>query len=367
MSKGYCVVTTFISSVNDFQCYYVTRVRYLIVKGSRGNIARATADPSKFLSCLFAFVPSRPIAAMHPQELLAQAQQGNPKVIAAILNHALKPRGIMAQVARQDQCLYILLEAIAVPPEAEAIALVSTLLHQLNAQSIETAVIHGQRTGDKSVAWKQEILLHAEAPAPTTSAFDVTQTADSSPINPAAPAATQPLFAPEAIEPVIAPMSPIEAQLREDPQPLEGSEMTNLQPNPWNEPTPAASLASVAIPIAAPAVAISLPRGPEAIAAVQSAPSPKLEEVLRRPEAVVLLLFVSVLILWQAYLDLTESAWEGSDVALSSTALAERLGVSRTTIYRRKNSADFGAWSQALDPDGIAWVYVTPKFIPALM
>ena len=282
---------------------------------------------------------------MHPQELLAHAQQGNPKVIAAILNHALKPRGIVAQVARRETCLYVLLQAIAIPPEAEAIALVSTLLHQLEVKPIETVAIRGQRTGDKSVAWRQEILLHAQPPAPPTFALDVTQTADPSPTNPVAltadpapimPAAALAIIEPEAIQPV------------------------TLQPNPWDEPA-----ATSTAPMPASTAAVAPGSELEAIAPAQSLESLKLEAVLRRPEAVVLLLFVSMLILWQAYLDLTESDWEESDVVLSSSALANRLGVSRSTIYRRKNKADFGAWTQTLDPDGMAWMYVMPQFVPA--
>jgi len=362
---------------------------------------------------------------MHSQELLAQAQQGNPKVIAAILNHALKPRGITAQVARRETCLYVLLRAIAVPPKAEAIALVFKLLHQLDAKPIETISIHGQRTGDKSIAWKQEILLRTERPAPPTFAFDVTQTADPSPTNPGAPAAdsspilpvpTKPVpeaveleLVPEAVELEleVAPVSPLEVlasvtqpldaqpldaqpvdaqpvdaqpvdaqPLDADAQPLDAqpvdalNAVNSLAPNPWDEPTAALVEAQKGSLEPTPNVAAPSSYGENAIASTsltRDLPSPKLEEVLRRPEAVVLLLFVTVLILWQAYLDLTESAWEDADIALSSEALAQRLGVSRATIYRRKNKEDFSAWTQTLDPEGIAWMYVTPKFIPALM
>lgn len=310
---------------------------------------------------------------MHSQELLAQAQQGNPKVIAAILNHALKPRGIVAQVARRETCLYVLLGAIAVPPKAEAIALVSALLHQLDAKPIKKIAIHGQRTGDKSVAWRQEIPLHLEPLDPPTFAFDVTQTTDPSPTDPVAlstdpsptaPVSDQPVS--DAMEAEVAPVLSLETPSHVA-QSLEASDAVDrLSPNPWDDPTEvvnAAQTGSLADGIT--------PSGwvAEAIAPVptKDLPPPRIEEVLRRPEAVVLLLFVSVLILWQAYLDLTESAWEDADIAISSQALAYRLGVSRATIYRRKNQEDFSAWTQTLDPEGIAWVYVTPKFIPALM
>lgn len=42
---------------------------------------------------------------------------------------------------------------------------------------------------------------------------------------------------------------------------------------------------------------------------------------------------------------------------LSGNQLAKRLGVSESTVRRRKDKPDFSEWSKSLDSDGIAWNY----------
>ncbi len=42
---------------------------------------------------------------------------------------------------------------------------------------------------------------------------------------------------------------------------------------------------------------------------------------------------------------------------LSGNQLAKRLGVSESTVRRRKDKSDFSEWSRSLDSDGIAWNY----------
>ncbi|TVQ17197.1 MAG: hypothetical protein EA367_18205, partial [Leptolyngbya sp. DLM2.Bin15] len=86
--------------------------------------------------------------------------------------------------------------------------------------------------------------------------------------------------------------------------------------------------------------------------------------VFNRPEAVVLLLFVTVLLLWQAYQSLISDA--APDGSLTVRELARRLDVNPSTINRRKNQNDFPAWSQFLDPVGIAWIYTDGVFLPQL-
>lgn len=80
-------------------------------------------------------------------------------------------------------------------------------------------------------------------------------------------------------------------------------------------------------------------------------------DLLKRPEAVVLILFSVLLILWDTYLALLDEE-EGS-MALSSRQLAERLGTTAKVLRRRKSQPAFSEWTQQLDPDGIAWVYST--------
>lgn len=101
---------------------------------------------------------------------------------------------------------------------------------------------------------------------------------------------------------------------------------------------------------------------PEPIKEPAPSPSPELQSWLQKPEALVLVLFSVVFVLWQAYISLLdEVAPQGS---LSNRALAERLGVSPTTLRQRRAAEDFPQWSQALDPDGISWAYQKGVFVP---
>lgn len=110
-----------------------------------------------------------------------------------------------------------------------------------------------------------------------------------------------------------------------------------------------------------PQVAEALDQSPDSSTSAEGI-SPQEETLLQRPESVILLIFVSIFMIWQLYVDLMEEvAPEGS---LSGRALAQRLNVSRSTISRRKEREDFGDWSQQLDPDEIAWVYRNGAFYP---
>ncbi len=93
-----------------------------------------------------------------------------------------------------------------------------------------------------------------------------------------------------------------------------------------------------------------------------SSTTDKPNRLLDRPEAVVLLLFVAVVLVWQAYLSLIdEVAPSGS---LTTRQLARRLEVKASAINRRKELQNFSEWTQFLDPDNIAWIYEAGVFVP---
>jgi len=81
------------------------------------------------------------------------------------------------------------------------------------------------------------------------------------------------------------------------------------------------------------------------------------QSLLQRPEAIVLLAWLSMLVVWQLYLALATDEEIPGDQILSNRKLAKRLGVHTRTLSRRRHRPDFSAWSQDLDPEGIAWVY----------
>ncbi len=53
----------------------------------------------------------------------------------------------------------------------------------------------------------------------------------------------------------------------------------------------------------------------------------------------------------------TQTSPESSDPICSTASLAERLKVTSQAITRRRMKTDFGQWTQAQDPEGIAWNY----------
>ncbi|MFM7424429.1 MAG: hypothetical protein ACKO7W_05445 [Elainella sp.] len=84
-------------------------------------------------------------------------------------------------------------------------------------------------------------------------------------------------------------------------------------------------------------------------------------DLLKRPEAVVLLIFAALFVLWDTYLDLLD---EAGSTTLSSRQLAQRLGTTAKILRLRKRQPDFSEWTRRLDPDGIAWIYQGGIYAP---
>jgi hypothetical protein len=242
-----------------------------------------------------------------PQDILTLAKQGHPKVIAAIMNHSTKQRNIKTQVVRKESCLYVLLEADWVPDQQAMVDFVRDGIEKLKVEPIKTIKVFGRQMGDNSVAWNQEIQLEKNSSSTYSEASTVTQS-------------TQPFSTSPSPDPVqaIAPAPPV------------------IQEPASGEIAPVSTDTTIQ----------------------------ESQNLLRRPEAVVLVIFVSVVLLWQLYLALIEEvAPEGY---LSSYQLAQRLGVSASTVRRRKTRDDFSAWTQSLDPEGIAWAYSGGAYVPTI-
>jgi len=90
------------------------------------------------------------------------------------------------------------------------------------------------------------------------------------------------------------------------------------------------------------------------------------QSLLQRPEAIVLLAWLSMLVVWQLYLALATDEEIPGDQSLSNRKLAKRLGVHPRTLSRRRHRSDFSGWSQDLDPQGIAWTYEGGGYAPVL-
>lgn len=91
------------------------------------------------------------------QQIIELAQQGNPKAISHLLNQSLKPRGIQARVQFTEGYLKIVLESSQVPDHQKMVSFIQKKLMKLQVKSIKTLKIYGRQSGEKSVAWMQEL------------------------------------------------------------------------------------------------------------------------------------------------------------------------------------------------------------------
>jgi hypothetical protein len=97
----------------------------------------------------------------NPRELL---KQGDPQAIASTINRTLKPKGINAEVTRDNGCLHIILESGKVPDQMVLVDFIRTGMTKLGLESIHTVKVYGRRTGDDSSAWQEEIELMPTSP-----------------------------------------------------------------------------------------------------------------------------------------------------------------------------------------------------------
>ena len=96
---------------------------------------------------------------MTQQNLRELLKQGDPKAIASSINRTLKPKGINADVTRDNGCLHIILEADKVPDQMVLVDFIRTGMTKLGLESIHTVKVYGRRTGEGSPAWEDEIDL----------------------------------------------------------------------------------------------------------------------------------------------------------------------------------------------------------------
>ena len=104
---------------------------------------------------------------MKPEDVLAIARQGHPKVIEAIINHTTKPHGISVRVARRQRALYILIEGEAAIQQAAVVTFVEASLYKLQLQTITSAVVYGRQRGQASINWSEKLVIDPPiAPSP---------------------------------------------------------------------------------------------------------------------------------------------------------------------------------------------------------
>lgn len=231
--------------------------------------------------------------------LLPLIKQGDPAAIATLINRSLQAHGAVVQVQRRQDCLHVLLESGILPAQPVAIAFVYDSLRLLGIESIQTVTVYGRQIGDRLPSWQRTISLKTHHMSNDMSDDRSRPTAEF-------------MEKPDRLEnmtdaPLTAPESGSES----------GSESGTLQTPP---------------------------------------------NILQRPEAIVLLIFCSIILFWETYQSLME---EIEPVRLSSSQLAHRLNTSRRAVRTMQRQDNFSLWTSRLDPDGIAWVYRRGLYRPA--
>lgn len=262
---------------------------------------------------------------MEPQDILA-SEPVNPQAIATHINRLLNPKGITAQVEQSEHHLQVLLASAQPLNQQATVAFICRRVESFNIKPIATITIAACQPGQEVVAWSQEIQrfspVFAVQPTPSTLPTDrpVTHPSDS-------------------------PDPHFELASREPASSVDAAIVSAT-------PEPSAELATLSSPSHAmePATASPSPSGEP------------LPDWLQRPEAVILIIFASLFLLWDFYLDLVGEI--DGDRPLSAQELSRRLGVTSSTISRRKERFNFSEWSQDLDPDGVAWIYQDGLFLP---
>ena len=101
---------------------------------------------------------------MTQQNARELAKQGDPNVIANVLNRSLQPKGITAIVTRSEGYLHIILESATVPNQKALVNFIQQGLEKLELETIHTVNIYGQETDADVHAWEDEIQLAPNLP-----------------------------------------------------------------------------------------------------------------------------------------------------------------------------------------------------------
>ncbi|WP_448561831.1 hypothetical protein [Trichothermofontia sp.] len=99
---------------------------------------------------------------MTQPNLVALAQQGNPRAIAALVNQHLQPQGIQARVTVKSGNLHLLLESKAVPDRHTHLEQITHLFLENQIHAFATVMVYGRKQGEKQPAWQDRVDLTAD-------------------------------------------------------------------------------------------------------------------------------------------------------------------------------------------------------------
>jgi uncharacterized glyoxalase superfamily protein PhnB len=215
---------------------------------------------------------------MSQPDVLELAKQGNPRAIAAIVNHLAKPYHITAKATRQEDCLHILLESEQAISQPTAVALIYKIVSSLKSESIRAIRVYGRQVGEKAATWYEEISL-------------ITPEAD----------------LPGELEQNSSPEAPESEEIIQADVPV--SESSIMAQN--NEPTFSIAPEQVELPATLPANPEEAETAsPEEMTETDIDQSDQSETIalLQKPESFILITFALVWLLWETYMSFMSEA-----------------------------------------------------------
>lgn len=107
------------------------------------------------------------------------AKQGDPKVIESIINRSLQPKGIDAEVTRDNDDLDIMLDGDQIPNRDSLMKFIRNGMVGLGTESIYTVRVYGRKRGDAAPDWTDQIVL--KTPPDTSDSFSLDDDLDAMP------------------------------------------------------------------------------------------------------------------------------------------------------------------------------------------
>ena len=262
-------------------------------------------------------------------ETLELARTGDPEAIATILHEALVNHQIRVHLDCPSAHLDVYLRSEVSPDYAQTFPVVQQTLRHLNCDLIRTVTVSGGIRGEVEPQWHDtftvQTVIFLKPIRPPHDAITTTETIVSSLL---------------------------------DAFPDRAEAMATASGGAAESPSAIGELAA--------------PRAGQADSEVDLEPGviyhPVLDDwqqdwgrIFRRPETVALVAFAIALLLWDSYVGLMQGTKQRP---ITASRLARRLGVEPSRLVKQKHQPDFSAWTQDLDPEGVAWVYRYGLYIP---
>jgi len=303
---------------------------------------------------------------MASPEVLSLAKQGDPVAIATLMNQVTQPLGISVQVKYQGDCLHLLFEGEQAPEQHIAVSFVRSSIDILKIHALKPIQIYGRQTKSHHYSWREVMQSQSyfESPVPQ---LPHPQAIDEMPRS----TSSLPLVTTSAISDSSRDDSNLSdsdltdlerADLERAEASLSDSELeifnTEISDTEISDTEPVPPLSQNLLTEATPTQAALIPMDTSSLAQPSDSAlteSSEIPDFLKRPESIVFVFMTTLFVFWGAYLSLLDEF--APEASLSCRHLSQRLGVSKSTVRKRKRQRDFSEWSKSLDPEGLAWLY----------